>query len=75
MGWIVKHQNPKVIRHNSYGRSWAIDGAGQDWTKAEAEAHAKKCEYTSRHIPFEIVEETAPIIQKSAASKGTVPPT
>lgn len=52
MGYIVRHKNPKVTTGE-----WAVDGAGENWTKEQAEAHAARCEFAVRGIPFEIVPE------------------
>lgn len=52
--YIVRHKNPDNPA-TKRGTVWAVDGGGEKWTKADAEEHARRCEYAALNIPYEIV--------------------
>lgn len=73
--YIVKHKNPKVPA-TAGGTAWAADGLGLDWTRAEAQAHATRCEFAVHGIPFEVVPaEPATAIPRRRDTKSTDSPT
>lgn len=59
--WVVKHKNTEVVGQRE---EWAVDGAGLNWTKTQAEVHAARCEFEEHGIPFQVVEDTVPAIEK-----------
>lgn len=57
--WVVKHKSNLLVTVTGQARGdgWVVDGVGQSWTKDQAEAHAKRCEYKEHGIEFQVVED------------------
>lgn len=50
--YVVIHKNP-ASRQTNKGKQWAVDGLNRNWNYAQAEQHAKRCEYGP--IPYQVV--------------------